>query len=144
MKSINLAPVAFAALLFGCAIANAQTSPATSSESSNTASASSAADTTKGNDLTGTTPADQVSVPPTAGQDKSSGNDLVSPKGDTTKSSMKHASKARPDFSTLDTKHTGALTADDVKDHKWLRKNFARCDSNHDGKLSSEEYAACK
>jgi hypothetical protein len=131
MKSLYLTPLACAALFFGCTIANAQTS-------------SNNADTTKGNNLTGTTPADQVSTPPTAGQDKGSGNDLVAPKGDANQSSVRQAAASRPDFNALDTKKKGALTADDVKGNKWLKSNFAKCDSDHDGTLSRAEYAACK
>jgi hypothetical protein len=144
MKSIYLTPVAYAALLFGCAIANAQSAPTPPADRSGTAPMSNQADTTKGNNLVGTTPADQVSAPSTTGQDKSAGNDLVSPKGDADQSGTKQASAARPDFNTLDTKKKGALTSDDVKSNKWLRTNFARCDSDHDGTLSREEYAACK
>ena len=143
MKSIYLTPVACAVLLFGCAIANAQTSN-TPSDKSSTAPVSNQADTTKGNDLVGTTPADQTSSPQTAGQDKSSGNDLVSPNGNAKPSGTKLASAARPDFKTLDTTKRGTLTADDVKGDKWLSQNFTRCDSDHDGTLSREEYAACK
>ena len=144
MKSLYLTPVACAALFFGGAIANAQTSPNTPSDKSSTAPMSNSSGTTKGNNLTGTTPADQVSTPPTAGQDKSTGNDLVGPNGDANRSSVRQAAASRPDFNTLDTKKKGALTADDIKANKWLRTNFARCDSDHDGTLSREEYAACK
>jgi hypothetical protein len=144
MKSLYLTPVACAALFFGCAIANAQTSPNTSSDRPDTAPISNTADTTKGNNLTGTTPADQLSTPPTEGQDKTTGNDLVGQTGDANRSSVRQASAARPDFNTLDTKKKGTLTTDDVKGNKWLRTNFARCDSDHDGSLSREEYAACK
>jgi hypothetical protein len=143
MKSVLLNPVVYAALLFGCAIANAQTSPPPSDPSS-TAPASTQADTTKGNNLVGTTPTDQTATPPSAGQDKASGNDLVSPKGDATPSGKTHLAAARPDFDTLDAAKTGALTADGVKGNSWLSKNFSRCDTNHDGGLSREEYAACK
>ena len=144
MKSLYLTPVACAALFFGCTIANAQTSPNTPSDQSGAAPMSNSADTTKGNKLIGTTPADQMSTPPTAGQDKATGNDLVSPKGDANQSSVRQAAASRPDFNTLDTKKKGALTTDDIKGNKWLRTNFARCDSDHDGTLSREEYAACK
>jgi hypothetical protein len=143
MKSTCLTPVAYAALLIGCAIANAQTSNPSSDQPS-TAPVSTQADTTKGNNLVGTTPTDQTSTAPSAGQDKSSGNDLVSPNGNATHGSMKLASAARPDFDSLDVKKTGALTADDAKSNTWLSTNFTRCDTNHDGKLSREEYAACK
>jgi hypothetical protein len=144
MKSTYLTPVACAALLFGCAIANAQTSNPPSDQPS-TAPVSNQADTTKGNNLVGTTPTDQTATPPTAGQDKASGNDLAGgPNPNATNSGVKLASAARPDFDTLDAKKKGALTADDVKGNKWVSQNFTRCDSNHDGTLSREEYAACK
>jgi hypothetical protein len=143
MKPNYLMPAACAVLLFGCAIASAQTAN-TSSDQSSTAPASNQADTTKGNVLVGTTPADQTSTPPTTGQDKSTGNDLVSPNANANHSDTKLASAARPDFKTLDTAKRGTLTADDVKGNKWLSQNFARCDTDHDGTLSSAEYAACK
>lgn len=142
MKSLYLTPIAYAALLCGCAIANAQTSNAPSDQSS-TAPVSNQADTTKGNNLVGTTPTDQTSAPPSAGQDKSSGNDMVSPKDDATHHPMRQAS-ARPDFDTLDTKKRGTLTADDVRANKWLSKNFTRCDTDHDGTLTRAEYDTCK
>lgn len=143
MKSTYLTPVVCAALLFGCAIANAQT-PNTPSDQPSTAPVSSQADTTKGTDVVGTTPTDQTAAPPTAGQDKSTGNDMVSPKADASHSGTRLASAARPDFNTLDTTKRGALTADDVKANQWLAKNFTRCDLDHDGTLTREEYAACK
>jgi len=129
MKSTYLTPLAYAALLFAFAIANAQSSKAPSEQPS-AAPVSSQVDTTKGNTLVGTTPTDQTATPPSAGED--------------THGSMKLASAARPDFDTLDVKKTGALTADEVKSNTWLSTNFTRCDTNHDGKLSREEYAACK
>src|SRR5450755_4510897 len=115
MKSIYLTPLAYAALLFGCAIANAQSPPMPPADQSGPAPMSNHADTTKGNNLVGTTPANQVSRPPTAGQHKSSGNDMVSPNGNADQSGMKQASAPRPDFNTLDTKKKGSLAADDVK-----------------------------
>jgi hypothetical protein len=145
MKSIYLTPVACAAVLFGCAIANANAQTSSpSSDQPSTAPVSNQADTTKGNNLIGTTPTDQTSVAPSAGQDKSSGNDMVSPNDNATHGAMKQTSSPRPDFNTLDVTKTGALSAEDVKGNKWLSKNFARCDTNHDGTLSREEYAACK
>jgi hypothetical protein len=54
MKSTYLTPVACAALLFGCALANAQT-PNPPSDQSSAAPMVSQADTTKGNDVVGTT-----------------------------------------------------------------------------------------
>src|ERR1700685_922730 len=143
MKSVYLTPVAYAALLLGCTIVNAQNSPATPPDQSNTAPMSNQADTTKGNKLVGTTSANQVSTSATAGQDKSTGNDMVSP-NDNANNGVRQASAARPDFNALDTKKKRALTPDDAKGNKWLRKNFARCDTDHDGTLSSEEYATCK
>jgi len=125
MKSTYLTPLACAALLFGCAIANAQT-PNPPADQSSAAPAANQADTTKGNTVVGTTPTDQTATPPSTGQDKSSGNDLVSPNANAQHSGMKLASAARPDFDTLDTTKKGALSADDVKGDKWLSKNFTR------------------
>ena len=144
MNSIYLTPVAYGALVLGCAIANAQSAATPPSDRSDAAPLSSHVDTAMGNNLVRTTPADQVSTPGSSGQDKSTGNDLVSPKGDADRSGVKQAPAARPDFNTLDTKKKGTLTSDDVKSNKWLRTNFARCDSDHDGTMSREEYIACK
>jgi hypothetical protein len=141
MRSVNLPPVVYAALLFGCAIANAQTSPPPSDPSSTTP-ASTQADTT--NEQFGRYHPPDQTAPAKRGPDKASGNDMVSPKGDATPSGRTHLAAARPDFDTLDASKTGALTADDVKGNNWLSKNFSRCDTNHDGGLSREEYAACK
>jgi hypothetical protein len=158
MKSAYLTPLACAALLLGGAIANAQ-------DSNEQSSASNAADQQSGsqmstpgkeaagNDLDTTSKAPQVNPtnsPPTAGQNKGSGNDMVdqngtaNPSGSSTQGNVKQASAARPDFSTLDKKGNGTLTADDVKSNKWLRKNFAKCDTDHDGTLDRSEYSACK
>src|ERR1039458_7904306 len=120
MKSLYLTPVACAALFFGGAIANAQTSPNTPSDKSSTAPMSNSADTTKGNNLTGTTPADQVSTPPTASQDKSTGNDLVGPNGDANRTGVRQAAASRPDFNSLDSKKKGALATDSLTGHKGL------------------------
>ena len=133
MNSIYLTPVAFGALLFGCASANAQSAATPPSDRSDAAPMSNHVDTAMGNNLVRATPADQVSAPTSSG-----------PKGDADRSGVKNTSAARPDFSTLDTKKKGTLTSDDVKGNKWLRTNFARCDSDHDGTMSREEYIACK
>jgi hypothetical protein len=143
MKSSYLTPVACAALLFGCAIVNAQTSNPPSDQST-TAPVSDHTDTTKGNNLVGTTPTDQTATPPSAGQDKANGNDLAGSNPNATHRPSRQASAARPDFNTLDTAKRGRLTADDVKSDTWLSQNFTRCDTDHDGTLSRAEYVACK
>ena len=135
MKSNYLVSAAVAALLLGCAIANAQKSPSTSSSAQS------------GNNLDTTSKSpnvDPASAPPTAGQDKTHGNDMVSPNGTAQDSGMKQADASRPDFNTLDKKGKGTLTAADVKGNPWLKKNFSKCDTDHDGSLSREEYMACK
>jgi hypothetical protein len=101
MKFIT--PAACTALLIGCAVAIAQTSNAPPDQS-NMAPMASQADTTKGNNLVGTTPTDQTAVPATAGQDKVSGNDLADPKANKTHNPMRQASATHPEFDTLDTK----------------------------------------
>ena len=139
MKSKYLVPIAFGALLFGVAIASAQTSPNPPAAMPNT----NQTDVTKGNDLVDSSQA----VPPTQrdnarsdGEDKADGNDLVSPD----KAGMKQAMATRPSFNSLDAKKKGSLTADDVKGNKWLSSNFSRCDTDHDGTLNRKEYSACK
>ena len=156
MKSTYLAPLTYSALLFGCAIAYAQTPATPPADTSATSQTSTQRDTsngalstprstgqdkTTGNDMVSRNkkPPEEtaLSAPRSIGQDKTTGNDLVSGN----KSGMQLG--ARPDFNTLDTNKNGYLTADDVKNHKWLSKNFARCDTDHDGHLSQEEYAKC-
>ena len=147
MKLPYLTPIAYTALLLGCALANAQTAPNTpSGQPETTQKTTPGYDTAKGNDLDTTSKSPQVdasSAPPSAGQDKSTGNDMVSPNGTAKESNMKLANAARPDFNTLDTKKKGTLTAADVKSDKWLSKNFAKCDTDHDGTLSRDEYDNC-
>jgi hypothetical protein len=161
MKLTYTTSLACASLLFACAIANAQTpqnaqTPADTSASSatkgQTQMASPGSDNTKGNNLDTSSKSPRVttsSAPPSAGQDKSHGNDMVDANGTqkdsamTDSGSMKQANAARPDFSTLDTKKTGKLTAADVHSNQWLSKNFSKCDTDHDGTLSRDEYEAC-
>jgi hypothetical protein len=143
MKSTYLAPLAAAALLLGCAMAYAQTQSNPSEDPSAISPTSTQGDTPKGNKMVGDPQpprADPLTATPTAGQDKATGNDLVS----SDKSHMQQGTGTRPDFNILDTKHNGYLTAHDVKSNKWLTKNFTRCDSDHDGHLSQQEYANCQ
>jgi hypothetical protein len=130
VKSHYLIPIAFSAMLFGCAIAGAQTSPNSPAGPTAAAPNTNQADVSNGNDLVDTSqavPRTESDNPRSAGEDKADGNDLVS-----------------PSFNSLDTKKKGSLTADDVKGHKWLRQNFSRCDTDHDGTLNRKEYSACK
>jgi hypothetical protein len=140
--------LACASLLLGCAIANAQTP---SNDSSSSAQSGAPENSTPGNtgngnnlDTTSKTPrVNPSNAPPTAGQDKSHGNDMVSPNGTQKDGAMKQADASRPDFSTLDTKKKGSLTAADVRSNQWLSKNFSKCDTDHDGTLSRTEYESC-
>ena len=147
MKLTYLTSVACAALLCGGAIANAQTAPTTSSSAQpGTTDSSAAGNTAKGNDLDTTSKSpkvDTASAPPSAGQDKSHGNDVVGPNGAAKDGDMKQADASRPEFSTLDTKNKGALTAAEVRSNQWLSKNFSKCDTDHDGTLDRAEYNAC-
>jgi hypothetical protein len=96
----------------------------------------------KGNDVAGNPqppPAKPLATPPTTGQDKSTGNDLVGGN----KGQAQDIPQMRPDFDTLDTRKKGYLTARDVKSHQWLSKHFTKCDLNHDGHLTQDEYANC-
>jgi hypothetical protein len=145
MKLTSLTSAACAALLLGSAIANAQnapnssTAPSSSSANSGTADMSSSGDKTKGNNLDTTSKSpkvDPTSAPPSTGQNKSTGNNMVSPNG-----TQKEAT--RPDFSTLDTKNGGKLSMADVKGNEWLSKNFSKCDTDHDGTMDRAEYNAC-
>jgi hypothetical protein len=135
-----------AALLCAAAIANAQTSPSNSSAQSGGADQSTPGSTSQGNNLDTTSKSPKVdpsSAPPTAGQDKAHGNDMVSPNGTANGGAMKQANASRPDFSTLDTKNKGSVTAADIRNNAWLSKNFSKCDTDHDGTLSRAEYEAC-
>lgn len=148
MKSNFLVPAAFAALLFGSVLANAQNAPgASSSTQSGTADTPSPGYNGTGNNLDTTSKSPRVdpsSAPPTAGQDMSHGNDMVGPNGTAKDSGIKQADATRPDFSTLDKKGRGTLTASDVKGNPWLKKSFSKCDTDHDGTLDRAEYVACK
>jgi hypothetical protein len=129
-------------------LANAQNAPgASSSAQSGTMNTPTPGSNSNGNNLDSTSKSptvDPSSAPPTAGQDTTHGNDMVSPNGSATHSSMKQADATRPDFSTLDKKGKGSLTAADVKGNPWLKKNFSKCDTDHDGTLNRAEYEACK
>jgi hypothetical protein len=154
MKLTYLTSLACGALLLGSAIAGAQTAPSSSS-TSNSSSANqgtpdtpSSGDRTKGNNLD-TTPksprVDPTNAPSSTGQNKSTGNNMVDANG--TAAPKEHAmgqmDSTRPDFSTLDTKKTGKLSAADVKGNAWLSKNFSKCDTDHDGTVDKAEYGAC-
>jgi hypothetical protein len=151
MKLTYLTPLACTALLCAGAIANAQTAPSNSSAPAPSAQSGSTDTATPGNsnkgnnlDTTSKSPkVDAASAPPSAGQDKTHGNDMVGPNGTAKDADMKQASAARPDFSTLDTKNKGTLTAADVKGNQWLSKNFSKCDTDHNGTLDRAEYNAC-
>jgi hypothetical protein len=158
MKLTCLTLVACAGLLCAGTLANAQTSPATSpsdqsgmksqssSAQSGTADQSTPGSNSQGNNLDTTSKSprvDAASAPPTTGQDKAHGNDMVSPNGSVKDGSMKQANASRPEFSTLDTKNRGTLTAADVRNNQWLSKNFSKCDTDHDGTLDRSEYNAC-
>jgi hypothetical protein len=130
VKPNYLVPIAFGALLFGSAIAGAQTAPTSPAAQPSATPNTNQADVTKGNDLVNSSqavPATQRENARSDGEDRADGNDLVS-----------------PSFNSLDAKRKGSLTADDVKGHKWLSKNFSRCDTDHDGTLNRKEYSACK
>jgi len=45
-------------------------------------------------------------------------------------------------FSSLDTDHSGSLSADELKGYPSLSKNFTSADANNDGKLSPAEYSS--
>ncbi len=128
MKSNYCMHLVLGALLLGSGLASAQTKDP--------------ADPSKGNEVTGhpqPPPANALSSPQSAGQDKSSGNNLVGANtGQATAPTAMH-----PDFDTLDGGKKGYLKKHDVKNNKWLTKNFSRCDLDHDGRLSPDEYAHC-
>jgi hypothetical protein len=146
--------LACGALLFAGAIANAQTAPnssaAANSSSANagTADTPTSGDRTKGNNLDTTSKSprvDPTTAPPSTGQNKSTGNNMVDPNGTAAPkdSAMGQMGATRPDFATLDTKKMGKVSAADVKGNAWLSKNFAKCDTDHDGTLDKAEYGAC-
>jgi hypothetical protein len=146
MKFNLMASTACAALLCAAAIANAQTSPSNSSAQSGSADQSTPGSNRQWNNLDTTSKSpkvDATSAPVTAGQDKTHGNDMVGPNGTANNATMKQANASRPDFSKLDTKNHGSVTAADVRNNAWLSKNFSRCDTDHDGTLTRAEYEAC-
>jgi hypothetical protein len=140
MKVTLLVPVAYAALLFGSAIAYAQTTTTTPADPPKMAQNSTSPDTT-GNDLLNgakAPAATKLRTPASSGEDKGNGNDLVSGDNRTDRETGTH-----PAFKSMDTNKSGYLTAADIKSHQWLSKNFSRCDTDHDGHLSQKEYASC-
>jgi hypothetical protein len=140
MKKTLLVPAAYAALLFGSAIAYAQTTPTTPADPPTMAQNSTSPDTT-GNDLLDgakAPAATKLASPASTGDDKANGNDLVSGDNRSDQETGTH-----PAFKSMDTNKSGYLTAADIKSHKWLSKNFSRCDADHDGQLSQKEYASC-
>jgi hypothetical protein len=143
MKSKYVVAWAFPALLFGCAIATAQTAPR-AAEAPQAPGVTSHLETPTEADPN--QPAATVADPetPTAGHDDATGKDQKTPdlaSPDSTQ--VEKANTKHPDFLTLDPNNHGYLTPDDVKHNKWLSSNFARCDVNHDGHLSQQEYANC-
>jgi hypothetical protein len=101
-------------------------------------------DQSKGQELVGSqkpTPAEAQGhpSPPTIGQDKAAGNNLI----EQDNGKMQMADKAPPDFQSLDTQKRGYITLADAGNHLWLNENFARCDANHDGQLTQQEYSQC-
>lgn len=101
-------------------------------------------DQSKGQDLVGDqkpTPAEAQGhpSPPTVGQDKSTGNNMVAEDN----GKMQNADKSPPDFQAVDVQKRGYITLAEANNHAWLRENFARCDANHDGQLTREEYSKC-
>ena len=140
MKKTLLVPAAYAALLFGSAIAYAQTTPTTPADPPTMAQNSTSPDTT-GNDLLDgakAPAATKLATPASTGDDKANGNDLVSGDNRSDRETGTH-----PVFKTMDTNKSGYLTTADIKSHKWISKNFSRCDADHDGQLSQKEYASC-
>lgn|SRR5512141_445055 len=101
-------------------------------------------DQSKGQELVGDqkpTPAEAQGhpSPPTTGQDKSAGNNLVAEDN----GKMQGAEKSPPDFNSVDVQKRGYITLADAGNHTWLKENFARCDANHDGQLTQQEYSQC-
>jgi len=139
MKSSYLAQAVYAALLFGLATAHAQTTTPASASPVKTMPVSSTPNTT-GNDLLNGAKVpieDRLATPATTGENKASGNDLV------TGNRNNRETGTHPAWSTLDTHKNGYLTANDLKSHKWLRQSFSRCDADHDGHLTQKEYENC-
>jgi hypothetical protein len=147
MKLTYLSSVACAAVLVGGAIANAQTTSGSySSAQQGSTDTPTPGSQPKGNDLDTSSKSpkvDPASAPPTAGQNKGTGNNMVAPNGTSKDADVQQASANRPEFGSLDTQNKGKLTAADVRSNAWLSKNFSRCDTDHDGTLSRSEYNAC-
>jgi len=143
LKATYLVPLAYAALFFACA-SSAQSPPAHQ-------------DTPKGNDLVGNPqppPADPLATPSSTGQDKSTGNDLVSSNEpptthqDTTKGSNLVGSPQPPPADPLATpptsgqdKSTGndLVAANDGQTHdsSQMRPDFDTLDTGKKGYLTA-------
>jgi hypothetical protein len=140
MRSTHLAATAYAVFFLGFATAHAQSQQNPAATRAEIAPASTTPNTSGNDLLNGAKPPvqEKLATPETVGQDKASGNDLVSGDNRTDRETGTH-----PAWTTMDSQKSGYLTAKDVKKHRWLRKNFARCNSSHDGHLTEAEYAAC-
>ena len=148
MKSTYLAPWASAVLFFGCAIANAQTAaqsapraPTAPTDAEVMAPAAAQPANAADASQTDTSRVDKATDPdtPTASHDAVTGKDEPAP----SPVGAPNAAVAHPTFETLDVNNRGYLTADDVRQNRWLATNFSRCDANHDGRLSQQEFANC-
>jgi hypothetical protein len=97
------------------------------------------ADKSQGQDLVNPKPTDTnpMKSPPTVGQNKDTGNNLVGA-GNTGQMRM----SGRPDFKTIDMKNHGYVLASEVR-NPWLKQNFSKCDTDGDGKVTQEEYGIC-
>jgi hypothetical protein len=97
------------------------------------------ADKSQGQDLVNPKPTDTnpLKSPPTVGQNKDTGNNLVGA-GNTGQMRM----SGRPDFKTIDMKNHGYVLASEVR-NPWLKQNFSKCDTDGDGKVTQEEYGIC-
>ena len=142
----KLAASLLPALLFASFAASAQTPPADETSPPPTAAQENQKDPndpSKGQDLVGDkepTPQSAMKSPPTVGQDKNAGNNLV---GDNKGMMQNSAMAGLPDFQTLDVQKRGYLMAGDVAQQPWLKQNFSKCDANSDGHLTAPEYTAC-
>ena len=133
----NLTAVIATALMVMAVTGYAQSTDQPAQPTAAQASQKDPADKSLGQDLVNPDKPVADTNPPTVGQNKTTGNNLVEPKA---KGQM--GMGARPDFKTIDMKNHGYVLASEVR-NPWLKQNFSKCDTDGDGKVTTAEYGIC-
>ena len=132
----NLTIFIATALMLMTATGFAQSTDQTAQPTAAQASQKDPADKSLGQDLVNPN-APANTNPPTVGQNKTTGNNLVG-----ANKTGQMPMSARPDFKTIDMKNHGYVLASEVR-NSWLKQNFSKCDTDGDGKVTTAEYGIC-